>query len=134
MECACASHGVLERFGDLFALKTVRSAHSNSDYTKPIQPSCKCVFVRIALALCCRAMPGKKFIFSTGVGIGSTASLSRLAHVCMGRYYTLHYYLADDTAEILENMSRTGSIHNLACLVGTPGEILTQPFGDGRLS
>ena len=23
------------------------------------------------------------------------------------RYYTLHYYLADDTAEILENMSRT---------------------------
>ena len=23
-----------------------------------------------------------------------------------GRYYTLHYYLADDTAEILENMSR----------------------------
>ena len=25
------------------------------------------------------------------------------------RYYTLHYYLADDTAEILENMSRPGS-------------------------
>ena len=25
------------------------------------------------------------------------------------RYYTLHYYLADDTAEILENMSRPGT-------------------------